>query len=117
MPAVPYFGSDLLRVLGADEDAAVGVVVGPELGPDLEVPVRALRHQEAAFALVGDDRAVLDAPVGVPHALEVIQPLFAIDQRGPPAPGHPRGQRAADDGEAKSETCDQRPSFHDTSSP
>src|SRR5262249_30434086 len=43
--------ADLVRIGAADEDAAVGFLVDPELDPELKVGVRLLRHQ-IATALV-----------------------------------------------------------------
>src|SRR5207244_13446388 len=67
--------ADLFRVLAAHENAAIGLFVGPELGIDHVVLVRVLGDEVAAAAglatgpwgsrrLVGDERAVLDAPIG-----------------------------------------------------
>ena len=83
----------LVRALGADgfwigdakKDAAVRGVVGPELGPDLEVLVGVLRDQMAALAFVGHDRAVLGPPIGIADPVPVVQGLGvrAVKERDP----------------------------------
>src|SRR5476651_848066 len=76
---------DLRGVLAADKDAAVHVLVGPELGVDLEVLVLLLGDEIGrvlALELVGHDRAALDPPVGRAHAGEVTHAL-AVDDGGP----------------------------------
>src|SRR5512134_1372299 len=107
---------EVLRLRAAHVDAAVRVVVGPELGPQLEILVRGLGKKEPALAFVGDDRAALGAPVGVADALEVIHPLLAVDERGPATARYPGGQRrhlgTADGGKAQGKGCDQRCAFH-----
>ncbi len=72
---------DLGRVGAANEDAAVGFGVDPELGADLEILVGVLRN-EKAVALVGDDEAVGDLPVGVADRREVVE-VLAVEQRNP----------------------------------
>src|SRR6266480_371362 len=72
---------DFLRIGAAQEDAAVGVGVDPELGPDLEIGVRVLRH-EKAVALVGLHDALGQPPVGVADLVPVLQ-ARAVEQRGP----------------------------------
>src|SRR5450756_3149581 len=42
-------GVDLLRLVAADEDAAVGFFVGPELRPDLEILVGVLADEIAGI--------------------------------------------------------------------
>src|SRR5471032_3021109 len=76
---------DLRGVLAADEDAAVHVLVDPELGVDLEVLVLVLGDEIGgilALELVGHDRAALDPPVGGAHAGEVTHAL-AVHDGGP----------------------------------
>src|SRR5476649_416432 len=77
---------DLRGVLAADEDAAVHVLVGPELGVDLEVLVRLLGDEIGrvlALELVGHDRAALDPPVRGADTGEIAHAL-AVDDGGPP---------------------------------
>src|SRR5262249_6977063 len=78
---VAIFRRQLLRIGTANVDAAVGVRLDPEFGPDLEIAIAVLADQETV-ALVGDDRAVLDAPVGVADLVEVVEAL-AVEQRNP----------------------------------
>ena len=79
---VAALGAELLRIGTADEDAAVGVVARPELGVDLEVLVLVLGDQVRRLALVGNQRAVLDPPVGFADLIPVAHGL-AVDQRDP----------------------------------
>src|SRR5476651_1448275 len=77
---------DLRGILAADEDAAVHVLVGPELGVDLEVLVLLLGDEIGrvlALELVGHDRAALDPPVGRADTGEIAHAL-AVDDGGPP---------------------------------
>src|SRR5581483_7123616 len=69
----------------AKKDAAVGGGVGPELCAQLEVLVRVLRDEMAAFPFVRDDNAVLGPPIGVAHPVSVIQRfgLRSVEQRDP----------------------------------
>jgi hypothetical protein len=89
---------DLLAVIAADEDAAIRVARRPELGAQLEVLVRILRHEKAALAAVGDHRAVLGAPVRVADTVEVLEAPVAIEQRLPAHAGQAqlraRGERS-----------------------
>ena len=68
-------GADGFWIGDAKKDAAVRGVVGPELGPDLEVLVGVLRDQMAALAFVGHDRAVLGPPIGIADPVPVVQGL------------------------------------------
>jgi hypothetical protein len=79
-------GADGRGVLASNEDAAVGRLVRPELGVDLEVLVRALGDEVTALALVGDERSVLDAPIGLSRAGPVAHRL-AVGQRDPARAG------------------------------
>src|SRR4030095_585425 len=107
--------------LAAHEDAAVGLFVGPELGVDHVVLVRVLGHQMAATAglaigtrrrsrLVGDERAVLDPPVGGADLVPAIHGA-AIEELSPAGAGLGDGgltergsagkrERRSDDGQA-----------------
>src|SRR5262249_57787460 len=78
-------GGWLLRIAAADEDAAVGVIVDPELGLDLEIPVGFFRNQEA-LALVGLDDAVDEPPVCIAHLVPVVE-ILAVEQRNPTGVG------------------------------
>src|SRR5262245_27461843 len=89
--------ADLLRVLAAHEDAAVGLLIGPELDVDHVILVRVLGHQMAATAglaigtrrrsrLVGDERAALDPPVGGADLVPAIHGA-AIEELGPAGAG------------------------------
>ena len=83
---VRALGANVFGIGNADENAAVRGVIGPELGPDLEVLVGVLRDQMAALALVGHDDAVLGPPVGIADPVPVIQGLGvgAVKKRDPP---------------------------------
>src|SRR5215217_5583572 len=87
---VSGLGSGLLGILAADEDAAVGIVAGPELGVDLEVLVFFLRDQErrglGVLLVLGHDRAVVDREIGVAVALPVIE-ILAVEERDPALAG------------------------------
>src|ERR1043166_4765440 len=61
---VAVFRRQLRRVGAADEDAAVGFGIDPELRLDLEVGEGVLRHQEAVAA-EGVNLAVDQHPVGI----------------------------------------------------
>jgi len=61
-----------LRIGTADEDAAVGIGINPELSPDLKVCVGVLRDQ-MPIALVGLNVAILQPPIGFAAGVPVIQ--------------------------------------------
>src|ERR1700731_2270348 len=65
---VADLGIDFLRLVAADKDAAIGLFVGPELGPDLEILVGGFGDQVggilAFYQLVGGERAVFHRPIG-----------------------------------------------------
>src|SRR5258708_7904366 len=73
---------DLLGIGGADEDAAVGGGVDPELGPELEVAVFLLRDQEAVAEVGLHDAALEEPPIGVADGLPIVQ-VGAVEQGGP----------------------------------
>src|SRR5262245_43993218 len=75
-------GADGCGILASNEDAAVGLLVRPELGVDLEVLVRVLGDEVTAPALVGHERSVLDAPIGLSGAGPITHRL-AVGQRDP----------------------------------
>ena len=80
--------ADLLGVLAAQEDAAVGVVARPEFHVDHEVLVRRLADQMGgalAGHFVGDDGAVLDPPVGFADLIPVAE-VLAVEQLVQPSP-------------------------------
>src|SRR5215831_8516404 len=81
---VAGLGADLLRVGVAEEDAAVGVGVDPELRPHLEVGVGILRHEIALalVAAVGHDDTVDDSPVRVSDLVPVVHAL-AVEEHDP----------------------------------
>src|SRR5262245_27422478 len=79
-------GADGGGILASNEDAAVGLLVRPELGVDLEVLVRVLADEVTALALVGDERAVFDTPIGLARAGPVAHRL-AVGQRDPARAG------------------------------
>src|SRR5215211_3686278 len=87
---VAGLGSGLLGILAADEDAAVGIVAGPELDVDLEVLVFFLRDQErrglGVLLVLGHDRAVVDREIGVAVAFPVIE-ILAVEERDPALAG------------------------------
>src|SRR5207247_10809748 len=96
-------GADGRGIFAADEDAAVGFLVRPELGVDHEVLVRGLGDQVAALALVGDERAVLDAPIGLSGRGPAVHGL-SIEQLNPARAGLARRlRRKLNGGEAGSE--------------
>jgi hypothetical protein len=62
----------------------------------LEVPVFGFGDQVRgglARSLVGDDRAVLDAPVGLTDAVPLAADRFAVERRDPARTGLTRGPR------------------------
>jgi hypothetical protein len=65
----------------ANEDAAVGVVIDPELGAKLEIRIGVLRNQEPV-ALVGNGDTVRDFPVRVADLIPVVE-VLAVEQRDP----------------------------------
>ena len=71
-----------LRLLAADEDAAVGRLVYPELRLDLEVAVRLLGDEISAHAFVGLDSAVGNPPVCVAYLVERVE-ILSVEQRCP----------------------------------
>jgi hypothetical protein len=76
---------DGLRLLAADEDSAIGLVVDPELGADLEVLVGGLGDEIGeilAVQLVGGQHAVLHRPIGLADLVPVAL-LAGVDQRDP----------------------------------
>jgi hypothetical protein len=73
---------DLRGFLAADEDAAVGIVARPELDVYLEVLVFILGDEMRgglARALVSDDRAVLNPPVGLADLVPFAADGLAIE--------------------------------------
>src|SRR5262249_15215407 len=82
---VAELGADLLGIGAREVDALVGVGSAVDLGADLEVLVGLLRAQVASLAGVGDDRAAFDAPVGVAHAVPVLDARLAVDEGLPAA--------------------------------
>ena len=79
-------GGNLAGVGAADEDAAVGIGFGPELGPNLEILVGVLCDQEAAAlggTLVGHDGSTLRPPVGSADTVPVFKAGFTVNQRDP----------------------------------
>src|SRR5262249_59051955 len=66
--------ADLFRIGAADEDAAVGVGIDPELGADFEIGVGILRDQ-VAIALVGLYHAVGECPIGVVYVCPVVEAI------------------------------------------
>ena len=82
---VAGLGADALRLLAADEDAAIGVVADPELSLDLKILVGILADEIAevlAVQLVGNERAVLHRPIGFAD-LGPVAHLGAVKQRYP----------------------------------
>jgi hypothetical protein len=82
VPDVHLIGSSTCHFVGigaANENAAVGIGIDPELGPDLKIGIRVLRDQKAV-ALVGNDGAVLESPVGVTDLVPVVE-VLAVEQR------------------------------------
>ena len=82
---VAGLAADSLRLLATDEDAAVGVVADPELGPDLEILVGILADEISevlALKLVSQKCAVLHRPVGFADLVPVAH-FGAVDQRDP----------------------------------
>jgi hypothetical protein len=72
---------------GSQAQGGVGYVfvdssVRPELGVDLEVLVRVLGDEVAALALVGDECAVLDAPISLSCAVPVARGNVVSKERG-----------------------------------
>ena len=99
---------DCRGILAANEDAAVGIVARPELDVHLEVLVFGLGDQMRgglARAFVGDDRAVLDPPVGLTDAVPFAADGLAVEQRDPARAGLTRGPGRGVDGDG----CDDEP--------
>src|SRR5262245_7822982 len=108
-------GADGGGILASNEDAAVGLLVRPELGIDLEVLVRVLRDEVAALALVSDDCPVLDAPIGVARGGKVAHRL-AVGHRHPARAGLPdRTRRKLNGDETGSEqhNAGRKRAYHD----
>ena len=61
-----------MRVGATYEDAAVGIGIHPELGPDLKVTIGVLRDQMAT-ALVGLKKSILQPTIGLADGGPVIQ--------------------------------------------
>src|SRR5581483_1838072 len=78
---VAIVGADLVGVGAANEYAAVGIRFDPELGLDLVILVLVLGDEEAV-ALVSDDHAVLDPPIGVAGLGKAVE-ILAVEQRDP----------------------------------
>src|SRR5262249_5233945 len=105
--------ADHLGIDAVYEDAAVGFLVGPELGIDHVVLVFILGEKKAALALVGDDGAVLDAPIGLAGLGKAVEAL-AVEQLSPA--GAALGEGALTERNGKRERCrDDAQAFHDVS--
>ena len=83
---VADLGVGLLRAAAAEEDAAVGIVVGPEFGLDLEILVGGLADEKRGLLALGDlvgaQRTVLHRPVGFAD-LDPLSHPRAIYKRDP----------------------------------
>src|SRR5438093_7734579 len=83
---VADLGVDLRRLVAANEDAAVGVIIGPELGLDLEILVRLLADEIGGILALGDlvrnQRPVFHRPIGFAD-LGPVAHLGAVDERHP----------------------------------
>src|SRR4051794_34622100 len=93
---VADLGVDLVALIAANEDAAVGFLVGPELGLDLEILVAVLADQIREVLdveLVGGQRTVLHLPVGLAD-LGPVALLRGVEQRDPAValPGRGAGE-------------------------
>ena len=78
--------ADLVRLLAANENAAVGLIVDPDLSPDFHILVGGLCHQVAgnlSAQKVCLQHALLNSPVGISHQRPLIEVAAAIKQRGP----------------------------------
>src|SRR5215208_5427890 len=65
--------ADLFGIFAPNEDPAIRLLVRPEFGINHEVLVRVLADQVAPFALVSNDRAVLNPPVGFANFVESLE--------------------------------------------
>ncbi|MFM1895222.1 MAG: hypothetical protein RLZZ385_296 [Pseudomonadota bacterium] len=72
-------------VLAAQVDAAVGIVTGPELDPQLKITVILPGHEKGGTTgtFGGLDGTVRGRPVGLPETVEIFHAAGAIDQGGP----------------------------------
>src|SRR6266851_5274716 len=106
---VAVLGGDLFGIGAANEDAAVGVGIDPELGPDFEIRIGILRDQEAV-ALVGLHDAVGKRPIGVADLCPVVEAL-AVEQRDPSGVAL-TGGLVPETREPHDEQCRGEPAFH-----
>src|SRR3954452_9497124 len=82
---VADFGIDGLVGIAADEDAAIGFLVRPELSPDLKVLVGIFANKIGeilAVELVGNEGTVLHRPIGFADLIPLAH-FGAVEQRGP----------------------------------
>src|SRR5581483_6010572 len=91
-------------------DAAIGVGFDPEFGSDLIILVVVPGHQETV-ALVGNDRAILDPPIGIAGLGKAIEAL-AVEQRDPAAFTRSLW-RIGQGGQPKSQRCDGGQALHE----
>src|SRR5678816_5039 len=93
---IGIIGADFLGIGDADEDAAVGGGISPELGIDLEILIGVFRDELPAFAFIRHDDTALGAPVRIAYPVKVFESSVAVNQ-GDPA--RPRMRGAAENGE------------------
>ena len=82
---VRIHGGDLLRIFATNKDAAVGIVVDPELGLQFEVAIRAL-GDEKTIAFVGLHNAVGQLPIRIADHVEGRE-TFPIEECRPAGAG------------------------------
>src|SRR5207244_572486 len=116
-----HLGVDLRRLVAANEDAAVGVIIGPELGLDLEILVGLLADEIGGILALGDlvchQRPVLHRPIGFAD-LGPVAHLGAVDERHPAVALAGRCAGKLDSGGADEQTGrEYRQSLHERSPP
>src|SRR5690606_11478333 len=101
--------ADFFGVGNAEENAAVGGVVCPEFGVDLEIFVGLLADQMSALALVGNQRVTFNTPVGIADGIKIVLTLALVDCRDPA-----RGRAVSATGGQQSgrSQCNRMQSFH-----
>src|SRR6266705_3542224 len=82
---VRIHGGDLLRIFATNKDAAVGIVVDPELGLQFEVRIRAL-GDEKTIAFVGLHNTVDQLPIRIADHVEGSE-TFPIEECRPTCGG------------------------------
>src|SRR5262249_16026832 len=69
---VAKFGVHLFGILAANENAAIGFVIDPELSLDLKVTIGVLGNQKA-IAFVGDGNTIRQFPVAIADDVPIVE--------------------------------------------